>query len=207
MKNSYAYTEVECYLTDCEYLAFKIKSGSNYINVCAIYRPPQADVNNFIVSLNELLFSLTLMPYECILCGDMNINTMDNNNIKVTEYLDMLSSYGLTCNKLLPTRRTTNSETCIDHVCAAETIIERIMIIPIDISDHDVLLCVVNSHSNIDAITDLNIPPISKRVNYPKLRNSLQEHWWSDLYALNQVNACVALFMGVLDLKITAASH
>jgi hypothetical protein len=86
--------------------------------LCAIYRPPQLSINDFI---GELLHLLTKYPLNCnfITCGDINLDLKVSTRL-TSSYQNTMASLGFTCcitqyTRIETTKRGT-SRSCIDHI-------------------------------------------------------------------------------------------
>ena len=86
----------------------------NFIIIC-VYRSPTGSYICFMNQLELILNNLYRTSSNLVLCGDFNINHMDDNNRK--QLLEsLLSSFGLYSTVNFPTRIFMNSATLIDNI-------------------------------------------------------------------------------------------
>ena len=103
-----------------------------------IYRHPDHKYEKFCECLCDTLNTLNKTKTDYIIVGDININTLKYNIAQnVTDYVNALHSVG--CNVCIdsPTRVTSDSSSCIDHIysnlCSSRLFSNIIMN---DVSDH-----------------------------------------------------------------------
>ena len=101
------------------WIEIKNKNGKNII--CgSIYRHPRtnnANYESFFEYLEITLNTIANENKELYLCGDFNIDILkidEINNYK--KFYELMSSYGLLPQILLPTRTSGNSSTIIDNI-------------------------------------------------------------------------------------------
>jgi exonuclease III len=88
---------------DFEICALKICEVLNCFTVICIYRSPTGDFNYFLNYLESILHKTCKPSSHIILCGDVNINYLDDNTRK--HILDsLLASFGLFNTVKFPTR-------------------------------------------------------------------------------------------------------
>ena len=102
----------------CESLILRVDiPGFRKVNVCAIYRPPHAnyqDFHNFLETIFEFF-----EDQGVVMLGDININVLDGENIQTLQYNCLLESYGYKNEIYLPTHvnQSTNLDgSCLDHI-------------------------------------------------------------------------------------------
>lgn len=129
--------------TRCEdlWIEFKIKSAGCSLEkfvVGIIYRHPNQKYNSFCENLCKTLETLSQSKTNYILVGDYNIDIGKYNCVSsVTNYINTLNSYGCLFHVDKPTRVTSNSASCIDHVYSnlnPDRLLNHIVIC--DVSDH-----------------------------------------------------------------------
>lgn len=85
-----------------------------FIVIC-VYRPPSADYNEFDSTMDEVLRSV-LSSNKCIIvCGDFNVNLLEQSAMSV-RLRSTFKSSGLVNLFYEPTRVTDTSSTCIDNI-------------------------------------------------------------------------------------------
>ena len=100
---------------DLEICALKQCSLTSSFTVICIYRSPTGDFTYFLNNLESTLNKTCKTSTYIILCGDFNINYLDDNSRKHT--LDsLLASFGLFSTVKFPTRISYQSCTLIDNI-------------------------------------------------------------------------------------------
>ena len=85
------------------------------INVCGIYRPETNRINTFLSQNEELLSFLKTLKGETILFGGCNNDTLKADTDK-KRYEPLLTAYDSEIQNTLPTRVTSKTKSCPDHM-------------------------------------------------------------------------------------------
>ena len=98
-----------------EALMADVCKGDEMFRVLVIYNPPRNHKNEFVEKKDILMesFSSTKVPF--IMCGDLNIDIFKENQL-VKNYKNTIVSNGFDLFEPAPTRVTSSSITCIDHI-------------------------------------------------------------------------------------------
>ena len=100
---------------DIEACAIQLDWTFNKLFILAIYRSPRGDFTIFLERLDLILQKFYKNKYNIIICGDVNVNYLIDNNRR--RQLDaVLHSYNLAGIVEFPTRFDLNSQTAIDNV-------------------------------------------------------------------------------------------
>lgn len=90
---------------------------TNKFLVGMIYRPPNASLHDFMLSLEQLLEHVTSeQTLPCYLMGDLNVNLLKQNDNSVNELLNLFYTYSYFPVITKPTRVTSTSASLIDHI-------------------------------------------------------------------------------------------
>ena len=111
----------------------------------AIYRSPRGDFTNFLKQLDLILQKLYNNKYNIIICGDVNVNYLIDNNRR--SQLDaVLHSYNLVGIVEFPNRYGLISQTAIDSVFIGTSTIGKCDLYPLinGLSDNDAQLLMLN---------------------------------------------------------------
>lgn len=116
---SITFTPLTTKTSSFECLIGEVSISSDYKSyICAIYRPPNLNISNFIGELNKLLSEYPVNT-NFLTCGDMNID-LNMSNTLTGSYQDMMASLGFSCCISQHTRIETSirgtSKSCIDHI-------------------------------------------------------------------------------------------
>ena len=103
-------------LPNCEDLWIQIKCKMSDIILAVIYRHPDKEISSFQNKICDRISSLELSKSNYVICGDTNINTLENTN-KTIDYINALTSIGCKMTIRNPTRFANNcSPSLLDHV-------------------------------------------------------------------------------------------
>ena len=117
----------------------KIKTNSQFMCIIAVYIPPTGNYNYFLQQLDEVR-KILYSPTTClIVCGDLNINYLIENEQK-RQLDNLLLIYNLTGTVNFPTRiNQTATATAIDNLIIDISQYDHYSVRPFynDLSDHD----------------------------------------------------------------------
>ena len=119
-------SELECLRIEATFDEANIK------NFCVVYRPDGVKFTVFLDLFESLLLFLKTLKHDCTLFGDFNIDTVTDDNEK-RKYVNLLAAYENEIQNSSPTRVTTTSSTCLDHVISGFPI--EIKTVKVTISD------------------------------------------------------------------------
>lgn len=156
-----------------------------------IYRPPSGDLDTFLISLAHILQHASNICTNIILCGDLNIDSLESN-IKSKLLSDLLESYDIKNYCVDATRIFTNklgrtSATSIDYMAT------NLHDSPIKftnfntgISDHLAQILEIEINSKHTTITDLPKTITIRHMkdhNIASLKHSLEKETWEGINA------------------------
>jgi len=105
-----------CIEQDIETCAIKIKLLATYIYVISIYRSPTGNFANFIKGINAILNQLYKPNIEIIICGDINVNYLDENCNKRQQLDALVATYNLISTVRFPTRSLNGTASAVDSI-------------------------------------------------------------------------------------------
>ena len=79
-----------------------------------LYRPPQGNASDCIELLEDILSNIDLDKTKIILMGDLNLDTLDKNNMAAKEIVATLKQMGFRQLIKDPTRYSFNKNCCLD---------------------------------------------------------------------------------------------
>jgi len=122
---------------DIEICAIKIHTPSSVIIIMTVYRSPTGDITHFLDTLEIATDQLYNNTINIILCGDFNINYLNDN--KKQKLNSILTSYSLYSIIDFPTSTNNLTSTAIDNVFINKFKYENYEIYPLinGLSDHD----------------------------------------------------------------------
>jgi len=104
-----------CSDQDIEICMINLQTIYTRLHIMVVYRAPTGDFNVFLNRLDDLIKSIYKTKSNLIICGDINIDYLSENNRK--KQLDsMLQTYNLTATVNFPTRIQGRSSTLIDNI-------------------------------------------------------------------------------------------
>lgn len=178
---------------------------SNNVCVIAVYRSPsQAHIDNFLEHLNDLLHSVSTCNHEVILCGDININILDTNNSKCQQYLSLMTYHGLKPCITSPTRVTSSTESCIDHIMLKSKVDPQSAVFRTSVTDH---FATILKYPKSFVLKSQKIDVKPKLIIDNDLLNSkLKEEKWNTVLSTSDVNTATNNFITCLKMHIENCS-
>ena len=176
-----------CKEQDMEIAAVQLKHNKKNTVILCVYRSPSGDFDYFLNKLDNILDSLYNFKTELILCGDININYLENSNKK--KQLDcLLGTYNLVGTVYFPTRTTDNSATLIDNIFIDDRRNYSIKPFINGLSDHDAQLITL---SNFTLPISISEPTYIRNINKNTIAEfQLQLSWeqWDNIFENNNAN-------------------
>ena len=102
-----------CHCSKCDFETFKFKRSELILE--GIYRHPNGNMKHFVEDLELTLINIDGNA-SCILAGDIDIDIVNIENKGTMKYLATLFTYRFLPYITLPSRITSFSATCIDHI-------------------------------------------------------------------------------------------
>lgn len=175
----------ECCKCSFESLFINFTYKNKDYSLGGIYRHPGGSIGHFSHCLEEAVNKLD-MGRTCILAGDINIDLINYDHNEVLSYTTMLLSHRFVPYITLPTRITSHSATCIDHIFVRKNNIklpedDKSGIFFCDISDH--LPCFVSL--NYDSRKYNKMRPfirIYSKKNCNKFLDEMSSTNWDSLF-------------------------
>jgi hypothetical protein len=127
-----------CKDKDLEACAIKLKLSLTNICILTIYRSPTGNYQFFLKGSETILKKVYKPNIHFIICGDFNINYLDESKGK-KDLNNLLNSYNLDSIIQFPTRITKNSRLSIDNIFldVSKFVQFKIFPVPNGLSDHD----------------------------------------------------------------------
>ena len=121
---------------DVESLVLKVNiPGFGIMMLAGLYRPPKGSFSRFISYASDLLEKF--MDKRTIVCGDFNINTLDDFSVLCQDYSNLFLSHGFVNTINLATFILKNKElSCLDHIWNNIGIISSSYVLRPALSDH-----------------------------------------------------------------------
>ena len=150
-----------CNEYDFEACAIKLIISTNIYFILCIYRPPAGNFTTVLLHHESVLTQLYSNTITLIICGDININYLQDSRNK-SLLNSLLASFNLHSAVNFPTRISNSSSTTIDNIFIDKTKNTDYSIIPISngLSDHDAKILLLHNTN----VPTQQIKPISKRM-------------------------------------------
>jgi hypothetical protein len=147
-------------------------------------------VEKFIKQLEIILKFIYKPKSEIILCGDFNVNFLENSD-KVHQVISLLQTYNLFRVVDFPTRITKNSSTAIDNIfldyCRLNTY--QVFSVFSGLSDHDAQYLIVNNGFSGQRNTNgLVKRRVMTKHSISTFTDMLQSEIWDNIYSNADVN-------------------
>jgi exonuclease III len=135
-----------CKDQDLEVCAVKLHISSFIFCILYVYRPPTGNFSYFLSSLESILNQLYTNSINIIICGDININYLDNSNDKL-QLDSLLTSYDFYSTVDFPPRISNCSSTAIDKIFIDKFKNTNFTIkpLPSGLSDHDAQILILHN--------------------------------------------------------------
>lgn len=185
-------------LTEINLLRCNISIDDSSLGIIGVYRPPSTNLNLFLQELESKVFpDRKMYDYE-IFVGDLNINILDETDITVVNYLNILTQNGYVSCINQPTRESDQASTAIDHIFLRFKEHEQKkddfmpFVVRSTLTDHYLIgLSIKNINKNI---INLNRDTYTTRINYINLNKQLSEETWIEVLSNNDVEGAYSCF-------------
>ena len=192
---SYCQPYIECIFVSC--IRYNVK-----VIVGCIYRPPDANFDQFFEALEELLTLVSQMQVkEIFMCGDYNIDMMNMQNDKSASFLNTMSLYSYYPVITKPSRIENNSYSLLDNIFCKNLNNFTSGLIISALSDHyPVFLLCRNFFQNLKSSQSGNFikyRSINERT-LGALFDSLSEYDFSPVYNILDIDEAFACFERII---------
>lgn len=155
----------------------------NNLYIICIYRTPDSPIKEFLKELGLLLFKLYNKNDDFVICGDVNINLLQDNASR-NDLLYLLLEYDIQPHIHQPTRVARLSSTCIDNIFSNLNTCASVSVKPVFYSDHTYQQCIFN-------FVDLSLEKSKSKFTYKRslndanmqtFYNAISLEDWEDMY-------------------------
>ena len=181
-----------------ECLSVEILLHDKYIVISCLYKHPACTIDELVSNLDKLYGNKQCDIY---LCGDFNINILNQTSNVTNKFLQCL--YSLCMFPLInkPTRITNHSATLIDDILSnAIEICHKSVILVNDISDHLPIFKI--REENLVISKDVPMVSYMKVINISKMNmfcEKLVMESWHSVYNAADVNTAYSNFIQIID--------
>jgi hypothetical protein len=183
---------------DIEACAVYVNIASSRICILAIYRSPNSNYKIFLEKLELILQKLCKTNVKVVICGDINVNYMENC-LKKVKLDDILSSYNLSSIITFPTRIGLNTSTSIDNIFIDELQFTDYEIFSVSngLSDHEAQLLNVHVQSLISKNNDVYYSRTINDYNIANFRIKLSYENWEPVFNNSDINTSFNQFLNI----------
>jgi hypothetical protein len=180
-----------------EACAIQLVSTFNKLRILNIYRSPSGNFTNFLNQLDLILQNLYSNKYNIVICGDVNVNYLIDNNSRQRDAVS--HSYNLVGIFKFPTRFGLNSHTAIDSVFIDTSTIGKYNLYPLinGLSDHDAKLLILNKEQKKEKECHTYIKRKINKYTIADFRLKLSHETWEQLFDGNDVNKIFNSFLNI----------
>jgi hypothetical protein len=165
-----------------------LKLKSTFYSVCiiAVYRAPTGNFNLFLNRLDDIIRSLYKANLHLIICGDINIDYLTDNDKK--RQLDaVLLTYSLSAIVYFPTRSQGHSNTAIDNIFIDTYKFINFTVSPLHngLSDHDAQVLKIN---NVNPLLQKHCIYTVRNINnysIEEFKTRLSYESWDSIFGCN----------------------
>ena len=165
-----------------------------------IYRAPDGCMKTFLDHLEILLNTLKCTDKPVIICGDFNINFMNNGSL-ISEFKSLIHSFNLVDTINTPTRVTYMSQTCLDQIIVnADMFPYNTENINIGISDHNATFLHVETVSlhKTKNNQSFRYNRVYSEENIKYFNYMLEKETWIDVTSKSDVQSKSLEFMNII---------
>jgi hypothetical protein len=183
-----------CTDDDIEACALKIYLNKTALYILTVYRSPVGDFKKFTENLDNILIFLTNTITEVIVCSDINVNYLINNNKKY-QLNSILNSFNLFDIVDFPTQ---NASSIIHNIFVDYNRLEDYSIALVyNISDHNGQFLTKYTCSNINKHINRQIIKKINQTTLHELSFRLSFEYWKDIVNEVDVNNMFNKFLNI----------
>jgi exonuclease III len=197
---SYSKIDLDKYCNDHDLEICAVQLHFSMVTFCilCIYRSPSGNFFHFLSLLESVLNQLFSNSNTIVICGDININYLENTNNKF--YLDsLLASYNLFSVVNFPTRTSSCSSTAIDNIFMDTFKITEFTVKPLynGLSDHDAQILIFHN-------IQIQLPKVhcylQRQINESSIiefKFHLSNESWEDIFNDDSVDVMFNKFLNI----------
>jgi len=183
---------------DTKACAIQLDSTFNKLCILAIYRSPSSDFTNFRKLLDLILQKLYNKKYNIVVCGEVNVNYLIDNN-QWSQLDAILHSYNLAGIVEFPTGFVLNFQTAIDNVFIDTSTIGKYILYPLinGLSDHDAQLLILSKGQKKEKECYTYIKRKINKYTMADFQLKLSHESWEQVFDGNDVNEIFNSFLNI----------
>jgi len=175
----------------------------NLVVVC-VYRSPDGDFAIFLQKLETVIKKIIVRKKQIILCGDWNINFMQESK-KLRDLQEILLLYNLVNTVTSPTRVTKNSTSLIDVIITNKEITrDTATVIDLGYSDHMAQVLKLPIKRMLHRWNIIASRKYSDK-NVEEFKYMLSKETWQEVYLTSDVDSALQIFRDNFDYYFNTA--
>jgi len=181
---------------DIEVCAVRLKISPIQLIILAIYRSPSGNFTNFLKNLDSILNTWHTSKVEFVICGDININYLENCN-KRQQLDELLQTYNLIGTVSFPTRKSKASTTAIENIFIIRTKNYNINPHINGLSDHETHIITVESMVPAKQTNKITTKSDVDEQSTLEFQLLLSHETWEDIFMENDANTPFNIFLNM----------
>jgi len=182
---------------DIEACAIPLDSTFNKLCILVIYRSPRGDFTSFLKQLDLILQKLYKNKYNIVICGDVNLNNLTDNNR--SQFDAVLHSYNFAGTVEFPTRFGLNSQMAIDNVFIDTSTIGKYELYPFinGLSNDDIQLLILMNGEKKEKEHHTDIKRKINKYTIADFQWKLSHETWKQVFDGNDSNKIFNSFLNI----------
>jgi hypothetical protein len=179
-----------------EACAVRLKITPIQLRILAIYRSPSGNFTNFLRNLDSILNTWHSNKVEFVICGDININYLENCNKR--QQLDaLLQTYNLIGTVSFPTCKSKASTTAIDNIFITKTKNYNINPHINGLSDHEAQIIMVENMVPTKQTNKITTKRDINEQSILEFQLPLSHENWEDIFMEGDANTSFNKFLNI----------
>lgn len=189
-----------------------LSKNNKLFNIICLYRPPETNKFQFLEDLERYLMEFKLPDQVDIFVGDANINILDKNENSVNSYLSLLSHFGFVSYINAPTRITSGTSTCLDHIFIRDRLNIRDLkyssyVLQSDLTDHCPIMLNIYMTDSISTNKPKTTMRTTTKINEQTFTNNIKLENWEKVLQKNSVKEATDEFYKIMADIFEKSSH
>jgi exonuclease III len=192
---SLAFTDIDlqnlCIEQNIETSAIKINLPTAPVYIICIYRSPAGNFSHFTKGIDNILNQIYKPNTEIIVCGDININYLDENCNKRQQFEGLIATYNLISTAQFATRSLNGSNSAIDNIFIDTSHCDKYTLAPLinGLSDHDGQIMKLEKINMQKQPNETRIIRDFNKCSIDDFRTKLSYEIWGNIFGGSDVNS------------------
>ena len=202
IKNTIKHANYSINIGQIKAIYTEIESNSGKIYITSFYKSHSVTINDFMTELHIYLQNVSHLNDHLIM-GDMNLDILRENDV-INDYLNNYLEHGYRSMINIPTRITSNSATCIDHIFAKTSVncMTTSIVCDLDLTDHLATMIILDTMAVTDSVSDKQF---KSKIKYDKLLKLIADINWNNVYNEIDLNLALNQFIKIIEQTIESS--